>query len=94
MAKQLIQRKAAPFDAGKFKDHYAQALRDLVEQKLKAKGRKITVEKEERRPAGAQVIDLMGALKRSLEKSGEKKGQAPQKKAPAAKAAARKRKTA
>ena len=94
VAKQLIQRKAAPFDAGKFKDHYAQALRDLVEQKLKAKGRKVTVEKEERRPAGAQVIDLMGALKRSLEKSGEKKGEAPQKKAPAAKAAARKRKTA
>src|SRR5918994_705349 len=91
VAKQLIQRKAAPFDAGKFKDHYAQALRDLVEQKLKAKGRKVTVEKEERRPAGAQVIDLMGALKRSLEKSGEKKGEAPQKKAPAAKAAARKR---
>lgn len=94
VAKQLIQRKAAPFDAAKFKDHYAQALRELVEQKLKAKGRKITVEKEERRPAGAQVIDLMGALKRSLETSGEKKGQAPQKKAPAAKPAARKRKSA
>lgn len=94
VAKQLIQRKAAPFDARKFKDQYAQALRDLVEQKLKAKGRKITVEKEERRPSGAQVIDLMGALKRSLEKSGEKKAPAAQKKPAAGKPSARKRKTA
>lgn len=99
VAKQLIARKSAPFDASVFKDRYAEALRELVDRKLKAKGRKITVEKEERRPAGAQVIDLMGALKRSLEKSGGGKRAAtaerksPARKAPA-KAPARKKKSA
>ena len=75
VAKQLIDRKAAPFDAGKFKDTYAEALRELVDEKLKSKGRKVKLDKDEPRAGGgAQVIDLMGALKRSLE--GEKGGKA------------------
>ena len=73
VAKQLIERKAAPFDASKFNDSYAQALRALVDEKLKSRGRKVTLDKDEPRTGGgAQVIDLMGALKRSLE--GEKGG--------------------
>lgn len=99
VAKQLIARKSAPFDPSAFKDRYAEALRELVERKLKAKGRRITVEKEERRPAGAQVIDLMGALKRSLEKSGGgTRSAAAERKSPARrapiKAPARKKKSA
>jgi DNA end-binding protein Ku len=73
VAKQLIERKAAPFDAAKFKDSYAEALRELVNEKLKSRGRKVTLDTDEPRAGGgAQVIDLMGALKRSLE--GEKGG--------------------
>jgi DNA end-binding protein Ku len=88
VAKQLIEKKTAPFDASVFKDHYGKALHELIERKRKAKGRKITIEKEER-PSGDNVIDLMSALKKSLEKSG-KASKAPKKKA----AAPRKRKTA
>ncbi|MGE0212088.1 MAG: Ku protein [Parvibaculaceae bacterium] len=91
VAKQLIDKKTAPFDAGAFKDHYGKALKELVERKLKSKGRKITVEKEEKRPTGDNVIDLMSALKKSLGKSGAKPSA---KSRPARKTRARKRKSA
>jgi len=90
VAKQLIEKKTAPFDASVFKDHYGSALKELIDRKLKSKGRKITVEKEEKRPSGENVIDLMSALKKSLEKSGGKTK--PSKSA--RKAPARKRKSA
>jgi DNA end-binding protein Ku len=75
VAKQLIERKTARFDPSAFKDLYGEALRALVDAKLKSRGRKVKIDKDERRPSGAQVIDLMGALKRSLETTGgDKKG--------------------
>ncbi len=33
----LIERKTAPFDADAFKDHYTEALRDLIDRKTKSK---------------------------------------------------------
>lgn len=93
VAKQLITRKEARFDPGKFKDSYAAALRELVDEKLKSRGRKIKLDKEERPTGGAQVIDLMGALKRSLENSGgAKSGAGKTKSRPAAKKSAARRK--
>ena len=95
VAKQLITRKEARFDPGKFKDSYAAALRELVDEKLKSRGRKVKLDKEERPTGGAQVIDLMGALKRSLENSGgAKSGAGKAKHKPAKKSAARKKKSA
>src|SRR3546814_18693775 len=55
---------------------------DLVQRKLKAKGGKVTPEEEPARPSGSNVVDLMAALKKSLEK--------PEGKAPATKTTARK----
>ncbi len=75
VAKQLISKKTAPFDAGSFKDHYTKALRELIDQKLKGKKPK-TVETEDDRPSGGNVIDLMAALKQSLE-GGSKSGGKP-----------------
>jgi DNA end-binding protein Ku len=72
VAQQLIERKTAPFEAAAFKDHYTQALRALINQRLKGKAPK--VETEEERPSGGNVIDLMAALKQSLEGSGRKTG--------------------
>lgn len=64
LAKELIERKSAPFDPRQFKDNYTAAVRDLIEAKLKHK-KPVQVEEEE--PAGgAQVIDLVEALKRSV----------------------------
>ena len=68
VAQQLIERKTAPFDAAAFKDHYTKALRSLIDQRLKGKAPK--VETEDERPSGGNVIDLMAALKQSLEGSG------------------------
>jgi DNA end-binding protein Ku len=69
VATALIEKKTAPFDAGAFKDHYQAALRDLIGRKMKAKGRKISAGKDDapERPSGENVVDLMAALKESLE---------------------------
>ena len=63
LAKQLIKKKTAKFDPDKFKDHYDEAMRELVKAKLGDKGALKTIESD--RPT-AQVINLMDALKRSL----------------------------
>ena len=63
LAVQLIEKKSEPFDAMKYQDHYATALRELVQDKLK--GRKIVAPHEDR-PQGSNVVDLMEALKRSV----------------------------
>ncbi|GLQ55280.1 Ku protein [Devosia nitrariae] len=71
VATALIEKKTAKFDAEVFRDHYQAALRELIERKLKSKGRKITAKEEEApaRPSGENVVDLMAALKQSLEGS-------------------------
>lgn len=76
VATQLIERKTAPFEASQFKDHYTQALRALVDKKLKSKGkRKVSTDTEEPTAAESKgnVIDLMDALKSSLEGTGGRK---------------------
>ncbi|HHY48199.1 MAG TPA: Ku protein [Alphaproteobacteria bacterium] len=77
VARALIEKKTARFDPGAFKDHYHEALRDLIERKKKLKGRKITAEEEPERPRGDNVIDLMSALKRSLEGGTERAASRP-----------------
>jgi len=75
VATALIEKKTAEFDAKVFKDHYQSALRELIQRKLKSKGRKISTKEEEEpaeRPTGSNVVDLMAALKESLD-SGEGK---------------------
>lgn len=76
VATQLIERKTAPFEASQFKDHYTQALRALVDKKVKSKGkRKVSTDTEEPTAAESKgnVIDLMDALKSSLEGTGGRK---------------------
>lgn len=84
LAETLITKKTSPFAPDKFHDHYVEALRELVARKLKAKGGVVTPEEEEApKKGGSNVIDLMAALKKSIEKPG---GDAK----PAAKAPAKK----
>jgi len=91
LAEALIDKKAARFDPSKFHDRYVDALKELIEKKRKSKGAKIEAEDEDLPKRGSNVIDLMAALKKSIEKPGAKKAAAA-KKAPARKAApARKR---
>ncbi len=93
LAETLIAKKTAKFDPQEFHDRYVDALKDLVERKVKAKGRKIVDTEGDERPSGGNVVDLMAALKKSLEKGGAakatadkpapKKRAAPKAKAPA-----------
>jgi DNA end-binding protein Ku len=83
VAMALIEKKSAAFDAKAFKDHYQSALHDLIRRKMKNKGRKITADTDDepKRPSGANVVDLMSALKESLE--GGKGGSSARRKPPA-----------
>jgi DNA end-binding protein Ku len=63
MAEQLIESRSQAFDPTQFKNHYAEALRELVKRKV-ASGGSVPVEQET--APGAKVIDFMEALKRSL----------------------------
>ena len=65
---QIIARKTRKFEPKQFVDHYQQAVKELVEEKLQGR---LPAKAPERRPA--QVINLMDALKRSL--AAEEKGE-------------------
>lgn len=82
LAESLIEKKAGAFEPERFKDHYIDALKELVARKLKAKGRKITADDDPEPASGkGNVIDLMAALKKSLEKpSASGAGKTPAKK--------------
>jgi DNA end-binding protein Ku len=90
VATALIEKKTDKFDPKIFKNHYQAALRELIARKLKSKGRRIEVEEEEpKRKETSNVIDLMAALKKSLD-AGERTPAAERKPAAQRKPAARK----
>jgi DNA end-binding protein Ku len=68
LAVELIERKAGKFDPSAFKDKYADAVQELIEAKLANR----PPESIEEPAQGAQVIDLMEALKRSIGKGAVK----------------------
>ena len=68
LAVQLITSKSGPFKPDEFQDHYGTALRDLVEQKVK--GQKIIAPAESSPRGSGNVVDLMEALRRSVEGGG------------------------
>jgi DNA end-binding protein Ku len=68
LARQLISKKSAPFDPGRYKDTYAVAMKELIDKK--AKGQRIIVPPS--REAPEKVINLMDALRSSLKTAGAK----------------------
>lgn len=71
LAETLIEKKSGRFDPQEFHDRYVDALKDLIERKKKAKGKKIVEADDDEAPSrGSNVVDLMAALKKSLEKPG------------------------
>lgn len=96
VATALIEKKTAKFDAAVFKDHYQAALRELIARKLKSKGKKVSTRDEpaESRPSGSNVVDLMAALKSSLEGSSGSATKSSSRKSPAGKSSAGKSSTA
>jgi DNA end-binding protein Ku len=62
LAKQLIDAYTRPFEVSSFKDHYEEALRELVEAKIK----NLPIPEPEAEKKPPKVVDLMEALRRSL----------------------------
>jgi DNA end-binding protein Ku len=63
LAKELIKRKTAKFDPEKFTDQYEAALREMVEAKIQ----NLPIPQEEPVRRGAKVINLMDALRKSVQ---------------------------
>ncbi|NLO99332.1 MAG: Ku protein [Clostridiaceae bacterium] len=68
MAKLLINSMDTPFDPAKYKDEYQEKLRMLIESKIS--GKEVVAEKTD---GPGKVIDLMEALKASVEKAKKEK---------------------
>ncbi|MGN6155298.1 MAG: Ku protein [Sphingomicrobium sp.] len=75
LASMLIEKKTGKFDPSEFHNRYVDALKDLIAEKQKHKGEKIIQEPEGAPPKGSNVIDLMAALKKSLETGGNAGGE-------------------
>ena len=78
MATMLIERKSGKFDPSEFHNRYVDALHELIREKQKAKGEKIIQDPDADAPPprGSNVVDLMAALKRSLNNAEEPRGRA------------------
>ena len=87
LAQTLIDKKSGDFDASTFQNRYIDALKALIAEKQKKKGKRVIQDTSSDAPSkGSNVIDLMAALKKSLDGAPAKKTAAA-KKAPAKKAA-------
>lgn len=90
LASTLIEKKSGEFDASDFHNRYVDALKDLIEKKIKNKGARIETEEADEKPTrGSNVIDLMAALKKSLDKPGAGPADAANDRKPARKASAK-----
>jgi DNA end-binding protein Ku len=66
IAQKIIEQQAGDFDPSEFKDRYEGALRALIEEKRKG----MPVRPQVEPAADTKVVDLMDALKRSLQSNG------------------------
>jgi DNA end-binding protein Ku len=65
LASHIVETKAGHFDTDKFEDHYEDALKELLKKKQEGK----PIERPER-PKPTNVVNLMDALRQSVEASG------------------------
>jgi DNA end-binding protein Ku len=89
MARSLLESMAGDFDPTQYTDDYRAALQAVIEAKIE--GREI-VETEEPQPNAGNVVDLMSALRASVEAAKQSRGEAGSapKKAAATKSTAKK----
>ena len=84
LAEELINRKKAKFDPNRFEDEYAIAIERLVKKKIERHGELVLEDQEE--PSadyGGNVVSLVDALKKSLDKKAGKAAPEAEAKAPA-----------
>jgi DNA end-binding protein Ku len=81
MAKSLVENLSAKFDPGKYDDTYRKELLEL----LKAKAKTGAIPERAEEPDEDEVVDLMQALRESVERTKRKRAGATKKRKPAAK---------
>ncbi|MDT4936767.1 MAG: end-binding protein Ku [Pseudonocardiales bacterium] len=86
MAESLVESMAGEFDADQFSDDYRAALEEVIDAKIE--GREV-VEPEEAQPTAGTVVDLMSALRASVEAAKKGRGETASSSRPAAKKAAK-----
>jgi DNA end-binding protein Ku len=74
MASSLIDSMAGEFDPADYTDNYREALQEVIDAKIE--GREV-VQPEEVEEAPAAAVDLMAALKASVERARAARGEAP-----------------
>lgn len=84
LAKELIERKAGPFEPEQFKDEYTEAMWELIHAKIEHRAPEIVTEQA----PTAKIINIMDALKKSVQQG---KGAHARKGAAAARASAAKK---
>jgi DNA end-binding protein Ku len=72
LAQHILQTKAGDFDPAQFKDHYEEAVVELIRKKQE----NIPVKTEKEPPAAPNVINLMDALRRSVRQAATAPAQA------------------
>ena len=72
LAKKLIESESGPFEPEKIPDKYAETLRELLQAKVEQRAPQIEVATEGKAP---QVINIMDALKKSMQAKGRAKVQ-------------------
>lgn len=87
MAGSLIESMAADFDPATYTDNYREALREVIDAKVA--GREV-VQPEETEEAPAAAVDLMAALRASVERAKAARGETAPAKTAAKKTAAKK----
>jgi DNA end-binding protein Ku len=65
LAEHILETKAGDFDPAEFKDHYEEAVVELIRKKQA----NLPVKKEKDQPAPHNVINLMDALRRSIQQA-------------------------
>lgn len=93
LATALIEKRSGAFEPGEYHNRYVDALHRLIEKKAKAKGKRVLEDVEDPGPVAGKsnVIDLMAALKASVEGRKSSPADEPAERKPAArKAPARK----
>ncbi|WP_431277519.1 Ku protein [Leifsonia poae] len=95
LSEALMESFAGDFEPEKFSDEYQEELRKLIDAKLEQGDAIDTAEtfgeEEEKKSGGGEVIDLMEALQRSVERSRSKGSASAEKKSPAKKSETKKK---
>jgi DNA end-binding protein Ku len=87
MARSLVDSMSGDFDPEEYSDNYREALQTVIEAKVE--GREV-VAAEEAQPTAGNVVDLMSALRASVDAAKQSRGESSAKQPPAKKAPAKK----